>query len=265
VSSSSRPAPASEASDSEVEKPEGATKKRSKASLVEPAVKRSKSVVAVSAPPLPARKKSQAADSMPMIFESDVEGESGESTIDATLAKAVLAHTALATTQDRSKSKPSAVKSREDVGDALTSRAHSERKRFGAAQDLRRQTRKGSERSERRRGRSRRESDSYDDSDSDESQVFRSGSSRVANLKDLARKREGALLKSGLLRESGWMKQQAIAFLHQVVYVRHPLSVMGLRDSMQFNQIQCKPMQSNVIQCNPMQFQGLFLVAVHRN
>jgi hypothetical protein len=37
--------------------------------------------------------------------------------------------------------------------------------------------------------------------------------------------------RDGAEGDSGWMKQRAIAFLHQVVYVRYPPSVMGLRNS----------------------------------
>ena len=37
--------------------------------------------------------------------------------------------------------------------------------------------------------------------------------------------------RDGAEGDSGWMKQRAIAFLHQVVYVRYPPSVMGLRNA----------------------------------
>jgi hypothetical protein len=264
VSSTSKAPEASEASDSEVEKPEEAKDKKAKTKLALPTAKRAKTEAPGPVLKSASGKKGKPPDSMPMVFESGSDGgDSGESGVDASLTKAAQEHAALVQHEGGGKSSPRVAKGKEEVGDALASRARAERKRASAARDVEHQSRKSGERSSRRGRRRRRDSESSDGSNSDGSEVFRSGSSRGASLKDLARKREGALLKSGLqsmerfLRsrdgadgDSGWMKQRAIAFLHQVVYVRYPPSVMGLRSARELEMQRFKAVQTSVREGN---------------
>jgi hypothetical protein len=143
-STSSRMEAVASASESETEKPKKAAKKNSKEVDEEPPRKKPKEAIEPLGPK--ERRKAKPADSMPMVFDSDVGSDSGGSGIDASLEKAVRSHAVKLADRGEDKRKVEPPKGKEAIGDALASRARSERKKSSGAQEQKRKTRRHSRR-----------------------------------------------------------------------------------------------------------------------